>query len=119
MDTNDTDMKSMFSNLMKNAQKFQENLAGAYQNLAEKNKDKLIEGKAGGGLAKVYVNVKLQVVKIDPSPELFKESPEVVCELIAAATNSALQEAQKAIKEEMLSVTKQMGLPADLMPGAK
>jgi len=117
MDSKDGDMKSMFSNLMKNAQKFQENMAGAYQNLAEKNKDKLIEGQAGGGLAKAYVNVKLQVVKIEPNPELFKESPEIICELIAAATNSALQEAQKTIKEEMLAVTKQMGLPADLVPG--
>lgn len=100
---------------MQNAQKLQENLTGAYQSMASKNKDKLVEGQAGGGMVKAFVNLKLEVVKVEPTEALFNEQPGVVCELIVSAVNSALKAAQSEIKEEMMAATKQMGLPENFM----
>lgn len=114
MDTNNKDFQSMMSSFMQNAQKFQENLKTAYQTLAEKNKDLTVEGHAGGDLVTVKMNLKLEVVKIEGKPALFEEKPEVICELIAAATNQAISRAQEAVKKEMLAATQKMGLPTDM-----
>lgn len=117
MDPKNMDFNSMMSSFMQNAQKMQDNLKHAYQEIAERHKDKTVEGKAGGGLVTVVANLKLQITKVVLKPELFveyKDQPEVISELIAAATNQAVQSAQSQVKQEMLEVTKKMGLPTDL-----
>lgn len=113
------DFQSMMSSFMENAKKLQDNLKGAYQDISEKHKDRVVSGVAGGDLVKADVNLKLQLTNIELKPELFQEKPEVISELIVSATNQALQRAQEMVREEMMSMTKKMGLPKDMpMPFA-
>lgn len=109
-------MESMMKTLMQNAQKIQENLKTASQEMAEKNKDRMVEGLAGIGesLVRVEMNLKLQVKKIHIPPALFNEGSEVVSEMIAAATNQAIVQAQEMLRKEMQTITQKMGLPKDM-----
>ena len=99
---------------MQNAQKMQENMRTAYQDIAE-NSNTLVQGKAGGDLVVAQVNLKMQVVKMDLQPALFEENPSVISELILAAVNQGLQTAQATLKNEMMQKAKSMGLPSELM----
>ncbi|MGE4348953.1 MAG: YbaB/EbfC family nucleoid-associated protein [Candidatus Berkiella sp.] len=114
MDTKNMDFQSMMASFMQNAQKLQENLKGAYQEISDKHKDRTVVGMAGGDLVKVEVTLKLQVKNIELKPAVFEESPEVMSELIAAATNQAIAQAQEMVKKEMMAVTQKMGLPKDM-----
>lgn len=113
MDPKNTDFQAMMKTFMQNAQKMQENMQKAYQELAEKNKDREVAGKAGGDLVTAYVGLKLQVNRLEFKPELFEEKPEVIAELITAAVNQGLFEAQQTIKQEMMDITKKMGTPSN------
>lgn len=114
MDSNNMDFQSMMQSFMQNAKKFQEQISGAYQKITQDHQDKLIEGEAGGGLAKAWVNLKLQVTRIECTPELLKEDSEIMSELVVAAVNVALQKAKQTLKEEMRDVTQKMGIPEHL-----
>lgn len=116
MDPKNTDFQEMMKNFMQNAQKMQENLQKAYQELAEKNKDKTVAGKAGGDLVTAHVSLKLQLSRLELKPELFEEKPEVIAELITAAVNQGLFEAQQTVKKEMMEITQKMGMPSNLPP---
>ena len=116
MDTKNMDFQAMMSTFVENAKKLQDNLKGAYQDIAEKNKDKIVSGVAGGDLVRVDINLKLQVKHIEFKPEIFTEKPEVISELVAAAVNQAIVQAQEKVKSEMMAVTQKMGLPNVPMP---
>lgn len=115
MDTNNTDFKSMMASIMQNAQKMQENLRNAYQDVASQNQGITVQGKAGGDLAIAHVNLKMEVTRLELKPALFEEKQEVIAELIMAAINQGLYLAQNALKQEMMERTKKMGLPPELM----
>jgi DNA-binding protein YbaB len=115
MDTNNIDFKSMMASFMQNAQKMQENLKEAYQDVATKNQNVIVQGKAGGDLAIAHVNLKMEVTKLELSPQLFEEKQDVIAELVMAAVNQGLFLAQNMLKQEMMERTKKMGLPPDLM----
>lgn len=104
MDFNSKDFQQMMSSFMQNAQKIKEGFASAYQDIAEKNKDKKVVGKAGGDLVVAHVNLKLQVVELELKPELFLEKPAVVSELIMSAINQGLYLAQEALKQAMMGM---------------
>ncbi|MBS0286866.1 MAG: YbaB/EbfC family nucleoid-associated protein [Proteobacteria bacterium] len=108
------DIQSMMANLMQNAQKLQENMRNAYQEVAD-NSTAIVQGKAGGDLVVAHVNLKMQVTKIDMQPALFEEKPEVIAELVAGAVNQGLAQAQAAMKQEMMQKAKNLGLPAELL----
>lgn len=114
MDPKNPDFQAMMGSFMQNAQKMQENMKKAYQDITEKNKDKVVSGRAGGDLVTAYANLKMQIVRFEFNPALFEESPEVIGELITSATNQALFQAQETMKQEMMAITKNMGLPTDL-----
>lgn len=114
MDTNNKDFQSMMASLMQNAQKMQENMRNAYMEMAEKNKDIIVQGKAGGDLVVAHVNLKMQLTNLTLKPELFEEDKEVIRELIMSAVNQGLYAAQNTVKQEMAEVGKKVGLPADL-----
>lgn len=111
MDTKNTDFQSMMSSFVQNAQKMQENLKGAYEKIAQENQNRTVEGVAGGELVTVTANLKLEIQNIETKPELFKEEPAVILELIAAAANQAIAKAQKTVKEQMTEVSQKMGMP--------
>ncbi len=105
---------SMIKNLMQNAQKMQESMRTAYQDVAE-NSSIIVQGKAGGDLVVAHINLKMQVTKLDLQPALFEEKQEVIAELISAAVNQGIQLAQSALKQEMMQKAQQLGIPPEFL----
>ena len=84
--------------LMKQAQKMQEELAEAQQELEEAE----IEGESGGGLVKVTVNGKKVVSSVKISPNAVDpDDLEMFADLIVAALNSAYEKAEEMYNEKM------------------
>lgn len=98
--------------LMKAAQRMQEELARVQGELARKT----VEASAGGGLVTVTANGKLEVlaVHIDPSVVDPKDVG-MLQDLVAAATNQALARARELVESAMRRAAGQLGLP--LPPG--
>ena len=73
--------------LMAQAQKMQEELQRAQQELS----DKMYEGTSGGGVVKATVKGSGEVVTVDINPDVLDpEDPELVGDLVVAAINQAL-----------------------------
>jgi DNA-binding YbaB/EbfC family protein len=84
--------------LMKQAQKMQEELMAAQNQLAEQT----FEGSAGGGVVKATVKGSNEVVSVEISPDVIDpEDPELLGDLVVAAINAAMSEAAKAAEESM------------------
>ena len=102
--------------MMKQIQKMQEKVAQVQQEL----EGKTVVGEAGGGMVKVTANGKQQVVKIEIEKEVIDPNdPDMLEELVVAATNKALEEASKMAQEEMAKVTSGMlpNIPGLNLPG--
>ncbi len=85
-------------NLMKQAQKMQQEMAKAQEELAEAE----IAGSAGGGLVEVRVNGKNEFLGISIKPEAVDpDDVEMLEDLIAAAMNDAKEKADALSKEKM------------------
>lgn len=79
------------------------------QETQEKLADITAEGEAGGGMVKVTANGKKSLLKVEIEPELLnKEEINILQDLIVAAANKALENAEAKAKEEMQSVTEGM-----------
>ena len=67
------------------------------------------EGEAGGGMVKVTVNGKRNVISIHVDDSLINPADkEMMTDLIVAATNIAMEAIEVKIKEEMKSATEGM-----------
>ena len=78
---------------------------------AEQNKlaGKQYEGEAGAGMGKVLVNGLQEVVAIHLEPDALKDlGIDAILELIASATNVALQKARDGSKTDMMQVFQEM-----------
>jgi len=72
--------------------------------------DKLVHltatGESGGGMVKAVVNGKKQVLSVDVDPSLLKSDDKgILQDLIVAAVNKALEEAENLAKEELRKST--------------
>jgi len=103
-------MKPNLNQLMKQAQKMQEDMQKAQERLAEIT----VEGTAGGGMVKVTANCQNQILGIEIEKEVIDpEDKEMLEDLIVAAVNQAMDNAAKRSQEEM---QKSMG-PMGNLPG--
>jgi hypothetical protein len=100
--------------MMQQVQKMQHDMELAQ----EKLKDELVEASAGGGMVSVTVSGDLQIkaVKIDPEV-VDPEEVEMLCDLVAAATNEALRAAQELAGQRLGSVTGGLDLGSLGLPG--
>ena len=84
--------------IMKNAQKIQEQM-GAFQ---EKLGAISITGSAGGGMAEIDMNGKMEVLAVRIAPEALEGGDlEMLQDLITAAFNNAMEKVREAINQEM------------------
>jgi len=96
------------ANMMKQAQAMQERL-GKIQEEAE---TKTVEASAGGGMVTITANGGMKITKITIDPEVLKsEDPEMLQDLLVAATNEALRKAKELMAEEVKGLTGGMGIP--------
>jgi DNA-binding YbaB/EbfC family protein len=77
------------------------------------------EGQAGGGMVTVKVNGKCAVLSCRLSEEAMKlQDREMLEDLIAAATNQALDKARELIAAETQKMAAELGLPPGMsLPG--
>jgi hypothetical protein len=85
--------------LLKNAQKMQEQM-GAFQ---EKLAEITVTGSAGGGMVEIDMNGKMQVLAVKIAPEVMDDR-DMLQDLIAAALNSAMEKIRDAINQELGSM---------------
>ena len=104
-------MKGQIAGLMQQAQKMQENMKKAQEELA----NILVEGTAGAGLVKVSMSCRHDVKRVTIDPSLLADDKEMLEDLVAAAMNDALRKVESASQEKMSGVTAGMPLP----PGMK
>ena len=74
-----------------------------------------VEGVAGGGSVKVYLNGDGELIKLYISPEIMRENKEILEDLIVAAHGDAKQKVKIKASEELSKITGGIPLP----PGFK
>ncbi|MCD4795931.1 MAG: YbaB/EbfC family nucleoid-associated protein [Candidatus Cloacimonetes bacterium] len=100
--------KKGMKDLMKQAQKMQQDLAKAQEELASK----IVEGTSGGGMVKVEMNGKNQVLSLKIDPEVVDPNDiEMLEDLIIAAINEAQEKVSKSSEDEMSKLTGGMKIP--------
>ena len=85
------------SKLLEQAQKMQSKVADLQRSLAGKT----FEGSSGGGMVKASASGQLRIMKIEIEPGLIAgDDREMLQDLVAAACNAALENAQRGVQEE-------------------
>ena len=92
--------KGNMSKLLKQAQDVQKRIEQVQNQLS----DMVIESEAGGGMVKVKVNGKQEVLELSIDRSTLEEDKEVIEDLIVSALNKALSKAQSDSQEKMNSV---------------
>ena len=100
-----------FTDLISQAKKMQEKMKEAQEALKKIE----VEGISGGIAVKVIMNGDGELKKITFDDALFKETKEILCDLIVAAHSDAKSKLKKKTTEEISKVTGGIDLP----PGFK
>ena len=99
--------KKMFGDIMKQAQKMQEQLAKVQEEAA----NKIVEASAGGGMVTVTANGRQEVLSVKIERDVVNpDDIEMLQDLIVAATNEALKKGRDMLADEMKSMTGGVGL---------
>jgi len=100
--------KKMLGDLMRQAQKMQEEMMKAQ----EEAKKKTVEATAGGGMVTVVANGAGQIVSIKIEKDVVDpEDIDMLQDLILAASNEALRRAQELVSDEMSKLTGGLQIP--------
>ncbi|MEN6623876.1 MAG: YbaB/EbfC family nucleoid-associated protein [Smithella sp.] len=95
-------------NIMKQAKKMQERMTKLQQELETRT----IEAQAGGGMVKVVVNGKFEVVSLQIEKDVVNpEDIEMLQDLIVAAVNEGIRKAQEMTSQEMSKITGGLSIP--------
>jgi DNA-binding YbaB/EbfC family protein len=106
-------MNQNLGNLMKEAQKMQQRMQEAQEQLSQL----IVSGESGGGMVKVEMNGRHDVIKVKISPSLLDEEIEMLEDLFAAAVNDAVRKVEKVSKEKITQLTAGLNIPTDFMQG--
>lgn len=101
-------MNPNYQKMMKQVQKMQTDMAKAQEDLAHEE----VEASAGGGMVVVRVTGALEVasVKIDPAA-LDPDDVEMLEDMVIAATNEALRQAQDLQAKRLGGLTAGLNIP--------
>ncbi len=99
-------MRGNIAQLMQQAQKMQEDMQRAQEELAGLE----VTGNAGGGMVNVTLTGRMECRKVRIDPSVLAD-PEMAEDLIAAAFNDAVNKANAASQEKMGAATAGMPLP--------
>jgi DNA-binding YbaB/EbfC family protein len=104
-------MKNALGNIMQQAQKMQEDLKKAQEELALMQ----VQGESGGGLVTILMTGKREARKVTIDNSLLGEDKDMLEDMVAAAINDAVNKVAKMKKEKMSDITAGIPLP----PGFK
>ncbi|MFV1873840.1 MAG: YbaB/EbfC family nucleoid-associated protein [Oleiphilus sp.] len=99
------------SELMKQAQKMQEQLQKQQEALASAE----VNGESGAGLVKVVMTGRHDVKRVTVDESLLSEDKEILEDLLAAAVNDAVRKVEENNKSSLSGLAEGMGMP----PGFK
>ena len=106
-------MRGNIGNLMQQAQKMQENLARAQEDLAKIE----VTGNAGAGMVSVTLTGRMECRKVRIDRSVVSD-PEMAEDLIAAAFNDAVNKVNAESQQRMSAVTAGMPIPPGMkLPG--
>lgn len=100
--------------LMQQAQRMQKEVENNIKKTKENLAQQEVHAEAGGGLVKVTMTGRFVVKRIQIDPELLQDDPEMIEDLIAAAVNDAVRQAETISEEAMKNANSGMGLPPGL-----
>ena len=103
-------MKGAMGNLMKQAQKMQEDMQKAQEEVANLE----VEGQAGGGMVKVVMNGRHELRKVTLDDSLMQDDKEMIEDLLAAAVNDAVRRVEQQTQEKMAGITAGLNLPGGM-----
>ena len=103
-------MRGNIAQLMQQAQKMQENVQRAQEEIAKIE----VTGSSGGGMVNITISGRMECRKVRIDPSVMSD-PEMAEDLIAAAFNDASNKIDAESKDRMGSATAGMQLP----PGMK
>lgn len=100
-------MKGELGKLMQQAQKMQERMQEAQEEMARME----VEGAAGGGMVSVTMTGRHEVRRISIDDSLMGDDRDMLEDLITAAVNDAVQKVEAAQKEQYSDMASGMNLP--------
>lgn len=111
------DINDNLNNLMKEAQKMQKRMQDAQKELV----DLQVQGESGGGMVKVTMNGRHDVIKVNISSAILTDldEPDMLEDLIAAAVNDAVRKVEKASRDKIKELTAGLNIPTDFMQEKK
>ena len=99
--------KKMFGDILKQAQKMQEQMA----RIQEEAANKTAEASSGGGMVTVVANGHQEIVSIRIERDVVNpDDIEMLQDLVVAAANEALRKAKDMVAEEMKGLAGGLGL---------
>ena len=93
------------TSIMKQVQRLQARIAEMKEGLAEKE----VEGTAGGGMVRVVVNGRQEVLLVVIEPEAMDDRV-MLEDLITAAVNDAMRKSKALMEEELSRITSELGV---------
>jgi len=103
-------MKPDLGMLLQQAQKMQEKMQQAQQELAGLE----VHGEAGGGMVQVTMTGQNEVRRVRIDDALLAEDRDMLEDVIAAAVNDTLRKVKKIVEQKYAGMGAGMGLPAGL-----
>jgi DNA-binding YbaB/EbfC family protein len=100
-------MKGGLSGLMKQAQKMKDDFENVQQELANLE----VIGQSGGGMVKVTMTGRHDVLRVDIDSALITEEKEMLEDLLASAINDAVRKVESLSQEKLSGLTGGLGLP--------
>ena len=96
------------NNMIKQAQKMQEEMLKAQESLNEQ----IIEASVGGGAVSVKVNGKKEIIELKISPDAVdSDDVEMLEDMIISAVNEAMRKADEAAASSLGKITGGMNIP--------
>ncbi len=97
-----------FGNIMKEAQRLQQQMAAMQEEIAKKR----VEATAGGGMVTVEANGKQEIVAIKIDPEVVnRDDVQMLEDLVLAACNEALRKSRELVQQELGKLTGGLKIP--------
>lgn len=97
-----------FGNLMKEAQRLQQQMAEMQEQVAQKK----VEATAGGGMVTVQANGRQEIIAIKIDPEVVsKDDVQMLEDLVLAACNEALRKSRELVQQELGKLTGGLKIP--------
>ena len=104
-------MNGGLGNILKQAQKMQEDLQKTQAKLAQEE----VTGESGGGMVRITMNGRHEVKRVEIDVSMLGDDKEMLEDLVAAAINDAAHRINEKTQQNMSELTAGMTLP----PGFK